>query len=319
MATLTEEAGSGGCDPLDARALTTAMLNILDDLTAEKERLGDTQRALLNILEDFDLEKQRVVRVNDDLRREIAQRTQAEDALRDRTTELANSNAELEQFAYVASHDLQEPLRKITGFCQLLARRYEGRLDERADEYIGFVVDGTARMQQLINDLLTYSRVGRIDKDAASVDCNRIMERVRLDLAAAIEQSGAVVTVAGELPTVTGNPTRLVQLFENVVGNAVKFHGPAQPRVVISAERRGAQWRFAVSDNGIGIEPRYSERVFGVFQRLHTRAEYPGTGIGLAVCKKIVETQAGTIWFESEPGAGTTFYWTLPAETTPAR
>ena len=284
---------------------------------SEKERLGDTQRALLNILEDFDLEKQRVVRVNDELRREIAQRTQAEDALRDRTTELANSNAELEQFAYVASHDLQEPLRKITGFCQLLARRYQGRLDERADEYIGFVVDGTARMQQLINDLLTYSRVGRVDKDVALVDCNRIVERVRLDLAAAIEQSGADVTVAGQLPTVTGDPTRLVQLFENVVGNAVKFHGPGPPRVVISAERRRAEWRFAVSDNGIGIEPQYAERVFGVFQRLHTRAEYPGTGIGLAVCKKIVETQGGTIWFESEPGAGTTFYWTLPAEAKP--
>ncbi len=141
MVTLTEEASSGEGDPAEAGALTMAMLNILDDLTAEKERLGDTQRALLNILDDFDLKKQRVVRVNDDLRREIAQRTQAEDALRDRTTELASSNAELEQLAYVALHDLQEPLRKITGFCQLLARRYQGRLDEPADEYIGFVVE----------------------------------------------------------------------------------------------------------------------------------------------------------------------------------
>jgi light-regulated signal transduction histidine kinase (bacteriophytochrome) len=315
--TVIEETKSGRGEPVEASALAMAMLNILDDLTAETERLADTQRALLNILEDFDIEKQRVVQANEDLHHEIAHRKLAEHALRETTTGLARSNAELEQFAYVASHDLQEPLRKITGFCQLLARRYQGQLDERADEYIAFVVDGTARMQQLINDLLTYSRVGRVDENVALVDCNGIVEQVRLDLAAAIEQSGAEVTVAGQLPTVTGTPTRLAQLFANLVGNAVKFHGAAPPRVVISAERRGAEWRFAVSDNGIGIEPQYAERVFGLFQRLHTRAEYPGTGVGLAVCKKIVETEGGTIWFESEPGAGTTFYWTLPAEAKP--
>ena len=248
---------------------------------------------------------------------DLTSRKEAEEALARQMEALARSNAELQQFAYVASHDLQEPLRKITGFCQLLARRYQGQLDERADEYIAFVVDGTARMQQLINDLLTYSQVGRGDKDVAQVDCNVIVEQVRLDLAAAIDESGAEVVVAGELPTVTGRPTQLAQLFVNLVANAVKFHGAAPPRVVISAERRGAEWRFAVSDNGIGIEPQYADRIFGVFQRLHTRAEYPGTGIGLAVCKKIVEVQGGRIWFESEPGVGTTFYWTMPAASKP--
>ena len=181
----------------------------------------------------------------------------------------------------------------------------------------GFIVDGAARMQQLINDLLTYARTGRVEKDALEVDCNRIVERVRLDLSNAIEQSGAEVVVAGELPTKRGKPTQVAQLFENLVANAIKFHGAAPPRMVISAGPDGSKWRFAIADNGIGIEPQYADRIFAVFQRLHTQAEYPGTGIGLAVCKKIVEGQGGRIWFESEPGVGTTFYWTLPAEAKP--
>jgi PAS domain S-box-containing protein len=245
---------------------------------------------------------------------DITQRLRAEDGLAERTRQLERENAELAQFAYVAAHDLQEPLRKVASFCTLLARRYEGQLDEQADLYISYAVDGATRMQQLVNDLLMFCRMGQQQEETVEVDCNLVLQQVRRDLAAAIEESGATVVVAGTLPTVRGEETRLTQLFENLIANAVKFRGPEAPRVVVSAVRDGAEWRFSVADNGIGIESRYADRIFAVFQRLHARAEYPGTGIGLALCKKIVEGYGGKIWFESRLGEGTTFSWTLPAD-----
>lgn len=245
--------------------------------------------------------------------RDISARLRSERALQVRTRELEASNRELEQFAYVASHDLQEPLRKVSSFCQLLADHYQGQLDEEGEEYIAYAVDGANRMQQLINDLLTLSRVGRSEQARSAVDCNRVIDRVRLDLALAIEETGAEVVVSGRLPVVRAQQAEQVQLFSNLVANAIKFHGDEPPRVEISAVRDNGDWRFAVSDNGIGIDREYADRIFGVFQRLHARSRYPGTGIGLSVCKKIVESNGGRIWLESKPGAGSTFCWTYPA------
>jgi PAS domain S-box-containing protein len=246
--------------------------------------------------------------------RDMTERKRTENSLVERSRQLEASNEELEQYAYVASHDLQEPLRKMASFCQLLARRYQGQLDEQADQYIAYVVDGARRMQEMINDLLTFSRVGQPLQVTAEVDCNQVVERARIDLAAAIEESGASIVVTGTLPTVRGEWARLVQLFENLIGNGIKFRGKQPPRVEISAAPDGTGWRFAVADNGIGIEPQYADRIFALFQRLHSRAEYPGTGIGLAVCKKIVESHGGTLRFDSRPDEGTTFYWTIPKE-----
>jgi len=244
--------------------------------------------------------------------RDITERKLADAALAERTRELEISNRDLLQFASVASHDLQEPLRKVASFCQLLARRYQGQLDEEADEYIGFVVDGATRMQALINDLLALARVGRSGDRMVEVDCGKVLRQVRNDMALVLEEAGAELMVADELPVVWGHQGLLTQLFTNLVGNAVKFHGPRPPLAEVSAGREEGEWRFAVADNGIGIEPQYADRVFDVFERLHTRSEYPGTGIGLALCRKIVELHRGRIWLESEPGVGTTFYFTLP-------
>jgi PAS domain S-box-containing protein len=224
--------------------------------------------------------------------------------------ELRRSNADLEQFAYVASHDLQEPLRMVASYTELLGKRYRGKLDADADEFIGYAVDGATRMQQLITDLLTYSRVGTRGSPFAPTDCEVVLTRVLGDLRLEVEQNRAVVT-HDPLPTVAGDGTQLGQLFQNLVSNALKFHGPEPPRVHVSAERNGAEVKFAVRDNGIGIAPDHAERIFVIFQRLHTTAQYPGTGIGLALCKKIVERHGGRIWVESQPDQGATFYFTL--------
>jgi signal transduction histidine kinase len=225
---------------------------------------------------------------------------------------LQKSNAELEQFAYVASHDLQEPLRMITGYTTLLARRYQGKLDKEADEFIGYAVDGAKRMQGLIQDLLSYSRVGSKGKEFARVDCEVVVAQTLTALQVAIQESGASVT-REPLPTVLGDETQLVQLFQNLVGNAIKYRNSKAPEVHISCAQKAGEWVFAVKDNGIGIDPRYAQRIFVIFQRLHTREEYVGTGIGLAICKKIVERHGGKIWMESELGKGATFYFTMPA------
>jgi PAS domain S-box-containing protein len=226
-------------------------------------------------------------------------------------TELTRSNAELEQFAYVATHDLQEPLRAVASCVQLLQKRYDGQLDARADEFITHAVGGTKRMQTLINDLLDYSRISTHAQVFASTDCEVVLREALSNLVVAIEESKAVVT-QDAMPTVSGDATQLTQLFQNLVGNALKFRGERPPRIHIGAVRKAGDWRFSVADNGIGMEPQFFERVFLVFQRLHTRKEYQGTGIGLAICKKVVERHGGRIWAESEPGEGATFAFTIP-------
>jgi signal transduction histidine kinase len=248
--------------------------------------------------------------------REKAERTlrhQVEQDLAEKVDELARSNADLEQFAYVASHDLQEPLRMVTAYTQLLAERYRGKLDDNADKFIGYAIEGAQRMQVLIQDLLAFSRVGR--KEACeSVECNAVMKDVLQTLAAAIQESGAVVT-HGELPAVWADRTQVAQVFQNLIGNAIKFRGKEPPLVSVQAEKAGQQWRFSVSDNGIGIAPEYAENIFVVFQRLHARTEYPGNGIGLAICKKIVEHSGGKIWVDSQAGSGSSFKFTVPCHS----
>jgi light-regulated signal transduction histidine kinase (bacteriophytochrome) len=238
------------------------------------------------------------------------------EALRVAESDLRRSNAELEQFAYVASHDLQEPLRKVASFCQLLQQRYGGHLDDRADQYIGFAVDGARRMQDLINDLLAFSRVGRMEQPHTDVDCTALMTRVRADLGRVIEENEAELVV-GELPTVRGDAGLLRVVFQNLCANAIKFRGEAPPVVHVDAEAEDGFWRFRVADNGIGIDPEYAERIFVLFQRLHPRTQYEGTGIGLAMCRKIVEYHGGRMWLDTEDtgdGPGSTFYFTLPME-----
>jgi signal transduction histidine kinase len=248
---------------------------------------------------------------------EIREVERAREELDRQAQDLQRSNAELEQFAYVASHDLQEPLRKVASFCQMLERRYAGQLDERADQYIHYAVDGARRMQDLINDLLAFSRVGRMTHQHEPVDLNAMLERAEGNLAARVEETGATVE-AGELPTVVGDPGLLALVFQNLVGNALKFHGEDPPRVRVDAERNGSGWQISVADNGIGIEPEYAERIFVIFQRLHTRVTYEGTGIGLAMCRKIIEHHGGRIWLDTDARPGTTFRFTLPDPEEPA-
>jgi PAS domain S-box-containing protein len=241
---------------------------------------------------------------------DITERKEAEEKQAELVEELRRSNAELEQFAYVASHDLQEPLRMMASYTQLLARRYKGRLDADADEFIGYAVDGASRMQTLINGLLTYSRVGTRGRDLEVTDSRGAFEAACANLRKAIEESGAEVT-ADEMPIVVGDQIQLVQLFQNLIGNAVKFQDEEPVKVHVGVERRDGEWLFSVRDNGIGLEPQYAERIFRIFQRLHGKGEYAGTGIGLAVCRKIVERHGGRIWAESSPGEGSVFFFTL--------
>jgi PAS domain S-box-containing protein len=242
---------------------------------------------------------------------DITDLKRARDLLEERTRDLARSNADLEQFAYIASHDLQEPLRMISSFTQLLERRYQGKLDQSADEFIHFIVDGTQRMQRLINDLLIYSRVGTRGKPFTPVSTEDLLAQVTDNLQISIQETGAQIT-HDLLPTISVDQTQFSQLLQNLIGNAIKFHSGEPPRVHLSAQRQGNEWVFSVRDNGIGIDAQHNERIFILFQRLHLHEEYPGTGIGLAVCKKIVERHGGHIWVESAPGQGSTFYFSIP-------
>lgn len=260
-----------------------------------------------------------LTRANTQLEDEIAQRRAAEERLQRSVSELQRSNAELEQFAYVASHDLQEPLRAVGGCVQVLQRRYEGKLDARADQFIQHAVDGAQRMQNLINDLLAYSRVGTKGKAFEAAEGEKLWTGVLQSVSVAVRESGALVT-HDALPTFTCDSGQIAQVLQNLLSNAIKFRGQAPPRIHLSCRRDdGASsqpgddaWVFSLSDDGPGIEAQYFERIFVMFQRLHTRVEYPGTGIGLAICKKIIERHGGKIWVQSEAGRGSTFSFSLP-------
>ena len=246
-------------------------------------------------------------------KRAEAELRRAHEDLERKAEELQRSNSELEQFAYVASHDLQEPLRMVSSYTQLVLRRYGDRLDGEAKEFMAYVVDGAARMKQLIEDLLAYSRVGTRGKQFKPVPVENAVRRAIGNLRAAIEEAGATVTYDA-LPTVAADDVQLAQLFQNLIGNALKFRAASVPRIHVSAKEQEGEWEFGVHDNGIGIEPQYFERIFMVFQQLHTKGEYPGTGIGLAICKKVVERHGGRIWVDSKPGEGSSFLFTLPKE-----
>jgi PAS domain S-box-containing protein len=243
--------------------------------------------------------------------RDVTKEKESAARLEKAAADLSTSNRELEQFAYVASHDLQEPLRMVSSYTQLLAERYRDQLDDKARQYIDYAVDGAVRMQRLINDLLVYSRVHSRGAAPVATDSHAVLGEALANLAAAIGESGALVT-NDDLPTLPADPTQLLQLFQNLIANAIKFAGPVPPRIHVSARDLGREWLFSVRDNGIGIDPQYASRLFVIFQRLHTRQEYPGTGIGLALCRRVVERHGGRIWFESEPGQGSTFFFTFP-------
>jgi light-regulated signal transduction histidine kinase (bacteriophytochrome) len=239
------------------------------------------------------------------------ERKRAEEALQRTMAELERSNAELEQFAYIISHDLQEPLRMVASYTQLLEKRYKGSLDADAEEFIAYAVDGARRMQNMIQSLLSYSRVGTRGKPFEPTECESVFEQALANLKLTIDESGAGVT-HDPLPRVMADETQLIQLFQNLLANAIKFRGEEQPRIHVSAKEDSNECLFSVSDNGIGIDPEYFDRIFVIFQRLHGREEYPGTGIGLSVCKRIVERHGGRIWVESQPGEGSTFHFAIP-------
>ena len=238
-------------------------------------------------------------------------RDHLEDLVKLRTAELARSNEDLGQFAYVASHDLQEPLRAVGGYVKLLQHRFPEKLDAKAREYVTGAADGAERMQKLITDLLAFSRVGTRGVAFAPADLNALLRDALNNLQASIKEAGATVT-SDPLPSLSVDATQIVQLFQNLIGNAIKFHSDRTPVIHVGARQEKERWLFWVRDNGIGIEPQYAGRIFQIFQRLHTRKQYPGTGIGLAICKKIVERHGGEIWVESQPGQGSTFYFSIP-------
>lgn len=285
------------------RETQMAVLNILEDFDADRQRLQDTQKALLNIMEDLNQSNEELQRAHDVLELRV----------KERTAELARSNAELEQFAYIASHDLQEPLRMVSSYVQLLERRYKGKLDRDAYEFIAFASEGAIRMQRLINDLLAYSRVGTRRKGFEEVNLEAVLAQALENLQLTIKEKNAVIT-HDPLPLAYGDSGQLTQVLQNLIDNAIKFHGEDSPRIQVSARLEGINCICSVQDNGIGIAPEFVNRLFLLFQRLHTRKEYPGTGLGLAICKRIVERHGGKIWVESIPGKGSTFYFQIPTE-----
>jgi signal transduction histidine kinase len=302
------------------RGLRRAVLDPIEGLAAQTRHVASgaiDERIvpagppeIAGLAEDVNLMRARIAN-------ELSRVELARARLVERSEELSRSNADLEQFAYVASHDLSEPLRKVANFCQLLERQYGPELDDKARQYIAFAVDGAKRMQNLINDLLSFSRVGRSTEGFAPVDVEDVLTRALAtleDRAAAAEAD----IVRGPLPNLDGDATLLVALFQNLVGNALKYRSAdRKPRVEITAERQGADWLFTIADNGIGIEPQYAERIFTIFQRLHLRDKYGGTGIGLALCRKIVEFHKGKIWLGESSGPGATFHFTIPEHGSP--
>jgi PAS domain S-box-containing protein len=290
---------------------TGTVLEINNDITARKQAEGNLRRAR-DELESRVLERTSdLTKSNQMLELEVAERRRTEMLLAQRSRELARSNTELQQFAYVASHDLQEPLRMVGSYVLLLERNYSGLFNAEGKEYIHYAVDGVKRMQMLIDDLLAYSRVGCPPVNSAPADSASAVSQAIANLQNAIDESGAQIT-CGPLPKVPADGTQLLQLFQNLISNAIKFRGEEAPEIQIRAERVEGGWQFAVQDNGIGIGRQDFDRIFLIFQRLHGRRHYPGTGIGLAICRKIVNRHEGKIWVESEPGKGSTFFFTLP-------
>ena len=303
-------------------------IGLFKDIVANKENFEELQRKEYIRYEDMPIEtadgqriaveflsnvytvnNKKVIQCNI---RDITVRKKLEEDLVIKAAELVRSNIELQQFAYVASHDLQEPLRAISGFTELLVKRYHGKIDEKADKYLDFITEGTLRMQQMIQDLLTYSRVQTQEHKYVLTDSNTSLDLALSDLQVATKEHHAVIT-NDPLPTIYADQEQITKMFQNLIGNAIKFHKPGvAPNIHISAKQDEKSWIFSVSDNGIGIDPQYADRIFKIFQRLHTRDEYPGTGIGLAICKRIAEQHGGTIWIESVPGSGSTFYFTIP-------
>ena len=297
-----------------ALGLRAKAIRPLDQLAAQVRQVADGDferevtvrgsREVTNLAADVNTMRERILH-------ELSASNEANAVLQAHATELQRSNAELEQFAYVASHDLQEPLRKVASFTQLLQRRYAGKLDARADQYIEFAVDGAKRMQALINDLLTYSRVGRSGREPALVSSDAALTQARANLAEQIEQTGATLET-GHLPLVLAELPLLIAVFQNLLSNALKFSGGKPPRVVITVRRDEPFWLFSFSDSGIGIEPEYAERIFVIFQRLNERGDYAGTGIGLALTRKIIEYFGGRIWLDQAYSEGARFLFTLP-------
>jgi signal transduction histidine kinase len=299
--------------PTGGRDELAALVETFNEMLARIQERDGALREVHNELEQRIQERTAALaEANEQLRSEITQRKKSEEHLVETVGELKRSNDELEQFAYVASHDLQEPLRMVASYTQLLAKRYKGRLDPDADEFIAYAVDGSNRMQGLIQDLLAYSRAGAIGEALREISSEKALKEALTNLRGTIEESGAVVT-HDALPVITTGDTQLAQIFQNLVGNAIKYHGPEVPHVHVSATKNGGkEWIFSVRDNGMGIDPQHFERIFILFQRLHGRTEFKGTGIGLAICKKILERLGGRIWVESQPEKGSTFYFALP-------
>jgi light-regulated signal transduction histidine kinase (bacteriophytochrome) len=274
-----------------------ALKQAKETIRALEEELSETNRGLMALATELE-------KTNETLKVEIEDRKRA-------GQELIRSNQDLQQFAYVASHDLQEPLRNIASCLQLLEQKYKNKLDADADQYIYYAVEGAVRMKALIQDLLTYSRVGTRGKPLQPIDCDQIISQTVRNLASAICEAGALVT-HDSLPTIFGDRTQILQAFQNMIQNAVKFRTNEPPKVHVSAVKKVNEWIFSVKDNGIGIDSRHLDRIFIIFQRLHKRGQYEGTGMGLAIVKKVIERHGGRIWADSEPGKGTTFYFTIP-------
>jgi signal transduction histidine kinase len=304
--------GMDALDILRESSLTTPLILVTGALNSETAIECVKQGAMDYVLKDH------LARLPISVRRALEDvrlredRARAQEQLANKVEELARSNCDLEQFAYVASHDLQEPLRMVAAYTQLLSERYQGKLDSAADRYIGYAVEGATRMQGLLEDLLAFSRVGRNGVTPAPTDVNSAINEVLKNLDLAMKEHGVTVT-CHPLPTVMADRFQLVQLFQNLLGNAIKFRAKRNSSVTISAEEKGHEWLFSVFDNGIGIAEEHKDLVFKIFQRLHTRVEYPGNGVGLAICKKIVEHNGGRIWVESELGQGSNFRFTFPA------
>ncbi|HID43322.1 MAG TPA: HAMP domain-containing protein [Archaeoglobaceae archaeon] len=291
--------------------LCTAMLLLLDKYVLS--RISRLSKEVVEIGEKGDFSSRVSEEGNDELSSLAETINKMLESLEVNAAKLKKSNEELEQFAYVVSHDLKEPVRMIKSYMELLKKRYGSKLDSDANDFIDFAVDGAERMQKLIEDLLAYSRVDRKGEPFKLVDCNKILEKALKNLELAIKETNAIVRNS-KLPEVMGDETQLLQLFHNLISNAIKFRDTRKPEIKITAEKKENEWVFCFEDNGIGIQPENFNRIFMIFQRLHTAKEYPGTGIGLAICKKIVERHGGIMWVESEPGKGSRFYFTIPVK-----